>query len=197
MRCSNLKYIGLSAISLVFLSGCLLNGPYPYKLAGGLLFATSEGIFADLHVNLKEKNYAAADFLQSKFGKNLTHYHVIKALPLEELDHPGISSPLGRNIAEGVGLRLSEIGYNVLLQDVAPYDNKELYPPLIEEQKPAFLLKGYYAVKTKEIEVILQTIEVRTNKVIARFDYAMPLSREIKKLAQTQPRIFRIKGEEE
>ncbi len=191
-----MRYSGKTLLVLIaclpLLSACI-SGPYPYKFTAGMLFAASEGIFSDPKVNLKEKNYAAADFLQSKFGKTVSTYHLIKALPLEELDHTGITSPLGRSISEGVGLRLADLGYNVSLHDVAPYDNEKLYPETQKEQKPRYILNGFYSVNAKDVDVILHLVDVRSNKIIARFDYTMILSREIKKLAQTPPRIFRIK----
>jgi len=193
MRCGGKTFLVIISC-LPLLSACI-GGPYPYKLTAGALFATSQGVFSDPKVNLKEKNYAAADFIQSKFGKAVSTYHAIKALPLEELDHPGISSPLGRNISEGVGLRLAEIGYNVLLQDVAPYDNHDLYPAPKNEVAPRYILKGFYTVKVRDMDVILHLVDVRSNKVIARYDYTMILSREIKKLVQTPPRIFRVEGQ--
>jgi hypothetical protein len=176
---------------LPFLNACI-GGPYPYQLTAGALFAASEGVFTDPKVNLKEKNYAAADFLQSKFGKAVSTYHVIKAMPLEELDHPGITSPLGSKISEGVGLRLAELGYNIMLQDVAPQDSQGLYPTPKNEVTPHYVLKGFYTVKVRDMDVILHMVDARSNNVIARFDYSMILSREIKELAQTPPRIFRV-----
>ncbi len=194
-----MRYGGKTFLVLIsclpLLSACLLSGPYPYKLTAGVLYAASQGVFADPKVNLREKNYAAADFLQSQFGKTVSTYHVIKALPLEELDHPGITSPLGRNISEGVGLRLAELGYNVLLQDVAPHDNQGLYPKPSQDISEHYILKGYYNVKANDIDIILHMVDARSNKVVARFDYTMILSREIKKLAQTSPQIFRVKGQ--
>ena len=188
---SRLKTCVILVLFLPLLGACL-SGPYPYKLGAGFLHAVSSGMFLDPQVNLKEKNYAAADFLQSKFGKAVSLNHVIKALPLEELDHQGISSPLGRNISEGVGLRLSELGYSVLLQDVASHDNQDLYPHPTNEISPHFFLKGFYAVNNYGVDIILHLVNTQSNNVVARFDYTMILSREIKKLAQTSPRIFRV-----
>ena len=187
------KMLMVLLLCLPFLTACI-GGPYPYKFTAGYLFAASEGIFSDPKVNLKEKNYAAADFLQSKFGKSVSTYHVIKAMPLEELDHPGISSPLGRNISEGVGLRLTELGYNVMLQDVAPYDNADLYPTPTNERAPRYYLKGFYSMDKKDMDVILHLVDAQSNKVVARYDYTMTLSREIKKLSENEPQIFRVKS---
>lgn len=185
------KFLVLSALCLPVITSCI-GGPLPYKLTAASLGITASGIFSDPSVNLKEKNYAAADYIQSKMGKNVSTYHVIQALPLDELDHPGITSPLGSAISEGVGLRLTELGYTVMLQDVAPYGNQGLYPVPKGDVNPRFVLKGFYDVKHHDVDVILHMVDTRTNAVVARFDYAMVLSREIKKLAQTPPKVYRI-----
>ncbi|MCK5373713.1 MAG: hypothetical protein KAJ40_00365 [Alphaproteobacteria bacterium] len=191
--CKNgrLKTCVILALFLPLLGACP-SGPYSYKLSAGLLYAASSGMFLDSQVNLKEKNYAAADFLQSKFGKTVSLNHVIKAQPLEELEHTGITSPLGRNISEGVGLRLSELGYSVLLQDVAPYDSQGLYPEPKYETTPHFVLKGFYTVNNDDVDIILHIVDTQNNNVVTRFDYKMSLSREIKKLVQTSPSVFRL-----
>lgn len=188
------KIITLMALFLCLplMNACLLNGPYPYKFTAGYLFAASQGIFADPKVNLREKNYAAADYIHSKFGKNVSAHHIIKAQPLEQLDHPGISSELGRSISEGVGLRLSELGYNILLQDVAPYDNAGVYPSPQKEVSPHFYLKGFYSHSNKDVGIILHMVDAGNGNVVARFDYKIILSREVKKLSETRPRIFRV-----
>jgi len=164
-----------------------------FKAATGVLAATSFGVFSDPDVNLKEKNYAAADYLQSQIKNKVSYYQHIAAKPLQQADHPGVSSPLGLSISEGVGLRLQELGNKVLLHDVAPYGNTSLYPAPENTVNAAYVLNGAYIVKTKQVDVFLRVIDTKTHRVIAQFDYAMPLSRELKKLSETEPKAFRIK----
>ncbi|MFP4097719.1 MAG: hypothetical protein ACLFP8_05320 [Alphaproteobacteria bacterium] len=187
------KISALALLCTPFLAGCL-GGPYPYQMSAGLLLATSTGIFSNPDINLREKNYAAADFLQSQFGKRVSLLSTIKARPLEELDNPGITSPLGRHISEGVGLRLAELGYKLQLQDVAPHDNYDLYPESRYKKDADFILKGFYTVASRHVDVILHLVDVKTHDVVARYDYQMALTREIKDLAQTTPSIFRVQG---
>ena len=86
-----------------------------YKTVAATLAATSYGVFSSPDVNLKEKNYAAADFIAGKIKNRVRRDQIILAMPLEETDHAGISSPLGAFIPEGIGLRLGELGYNVAI----------------------------------------------------------------------------------
>ena len=164
-----------------------------FKAAAVALGATSYGVFSDPDVNLKQKNYAAADFLVSRLDRSIPSNAVITFEPLEEADHRGISSPLGTAIPEGVGLRLGELGYSVLLDKVAPYNNRSLYPHPSYHGQPQLVLRGAYAVKKTDVDVFLRLFNTQSNKIEAQFDYTMPLSREIKKLAETEPRAFILK----
>tara|TARA_R110001592_G_scaffold3525_36_gene20304 strand:+ start:7193 stop:7777 length:585 start_codon:yes stop_codon:yes gene_type:complete len=188
----DLKFCCLLIASLPLLSSCGTEA-VSFKAASAVIAAASYGVFSDPDVNLKEKNYAAADFLQSKIKDQISINQFIIAEPLEEADHPGISSSFGMSVSEGVGLRLQELGYSVLLHDVAPYGNGALYPVPTDQVQANFVLRGAYAVKVKEVDVFLRVIDKRTQKVVGGFDYTMPLSREIRKSAETEPRIFRVK----
>lgn len=189
---SEIRFYFLLAASLPLIASCG-NEVLGFKAATAVMAATSHGFFSDPNVNLKEKNYAAADLLQSKIKDKVSPYKVILAQPLEQVDHLGVSSDFGLAIPEGVGLRLQELGYSVLLHDVAPYGNKSLYPKPINSVSADFVLRGAYAVKIKDIDVFLRIVDTKTRRVVGAFDYTMPLSREIKKMAETEPQVFRIK----
>lgn len=182
----------LLAACLPLLASCG-NEVLGFKAATGVLAATSFGVFSDPDVNLKEKNYAAADYLQSQIKNKVAYYQHIAAKPLQQADHPGVSSPLGLAISEGVGLRLQELGNKVLLHDVAPYGNTSLYPAPVNTVNAAYVLNGAYIVRAKQVDVFLRIIETKSHRVVAQFDYAMPLSRELKKLSETEPKAFRLK----
>ncbi len=158
-----------------------------FKVASAGLLAVSHGIFSRPDVNLKEKNYAAADFLVSQVSPHIDALETIDVRPLEEMDHAGITSPFGRRVSEGVGLRFSELGYHVDLHKVSIND------PSPASDRADFRLKGTYAVKANQVDVYLRVIEIKNGQIVGRFDYSMPLSSEIRQLAQTQPRIFKVK----
>ena len=156
------------------------------------LSAASYGVFTRPDVNLKEKNYAAADYMAGQIGKYVNANHTILATPLEEVDHAGISSPLGYAIPEGVGLRFIALGYHVWLHEVAANANAGLYPPPPKGEKPDFILKGTYLPKNKQVDVHLRLISTKSQQVVASFDYPLALSSEVKELSQTKTRIFRV-----
>lgn len=185
------KYVLLIAV-MPLMASCG-NEVLSFKAATATLAATSHGVFSDPHVNLKEKNYAAADFLQSQIKDEISPHHNILALPLDEADHPGITSPFGSYVPEGIGLRLQELGYNVLLHNVTPYGNQSLYPKPKSEPHADYVLRGAYAVKVKTVDVYLRMIDTSTQHVVGQFDYTMPLSREIKKMSENEPEVFRVK----
>tara|TARA_R110002072_G_scaffold287170_1_gene452457 strand:- start:131 stop:715 length:585 start_codon:yes stop_codon:yes gene_type:complete len=175
---------------LPMLGGC--GDPFTFKLATTGVIAAANGIFARTDVNLKEKNYAAADLLVSQMRNQVGGLDRIHALPLEEVGSDRLTSPFGMGIAEGIGLRFIDLGYSVWLHDVAGEGNQNLYPAPPKGQTPDFILKGSYAVKSSDVDVYLRVINVKTGLVISAFDYTMPLSHEIRNLAKTQTRIFRV-----
>lgn len=183
----------LLCVTLPLLSGCAL------QLAGIGIAAATHGVFSDPDVNLKEKSYAAADLLTQNLNDSALRRQVLSIhnpltvlmKPLDELDHTGITSPFGSAVPEWIGLRFAELGYTVFLHEVAPQGNKKLYPSPPAGAKHDLLITGTYAVKDQHVDVMLRVFDGDSGQVVTHFDYAMPLSREIKKLAETEIRIFR------
>ncbi len=184
------KYL---VLALLFpLASC--GDPLTFKLASVGLIATAEGLFKDPEINLKEKNFAAADFIASQLrSSNVSYKSPIHILPLEELDNPGITSELGLKLPEGVGLRLIELGYNAQIHDVASGANAGLYQSPPKGVTPHYKMTGRYAVRKKEVDVYLRMIDVKTSRVVAQFDYVMALSKEMGKMSKTKPMLYRVK----
>ena len=153
--------------------------------------AAMHGLFEDPDVNLREKNYAVADYLAGRIDKRVSKEAVILAQPLEELDHPGITSPLGMAIPEGVGVRMNDLGYNVKLHDVAPAGNRGLYP-VPTSIDPAYILKGVYNVQRDYVTIHLQLVDTHTKGTVQRFDYDLLATKEVRELAKTPARIYRV-----
>ncbi|MGH1378883.1 MAG: FlgO family outer membrane protein [Alphaproteobacteria bacterium] len=163
-----------------------------FKAVTAGISAASHGVFSRPDVNLKEKNYAAADFLAVKIKDKVGRGDIIIAKQLEEMDHAGISSPLGAFIPEGVGLRLAELGYNVQLHEVAMNGNSGLYSLPSGSASANFVLRGTYLPNNKDVDVFLRVIDVKSGSVVASFDYSLLLSREVRELSKTQTKIFRV-----
>ncbi|MBI1300820.1 MAG: hypothetical protein GC137_04085 [Alphaproteobacteria bacterium] len=183
------RFVTLTAfMSVVFLGACEISA---FKAVTAGVAAVSGGVFSNPDVNLKEKNYAAADFLASKIQDRIGPFAIIRAEPLQEADHIGITSPLGRAIPEGVGLRLADLGYRVQLHNVIPKENVALYPAPTSEAH--YVLSGVYAVKKKHVDVILQVVDAKTGHSVGRFDYDLLLSSEVRHMAETEPSIVKVK----
>lgn len=163
-----------------------------FKAVTAGLTAASYGVFSRPDVNLKEKNYAAADFIAVQIKRHVGNGDVILAKQLEEMDHAGISSPLGSFIPEGIGLRLIDLGYNVQLHEVAMNGNAGVYSLPVGSRGADFVLKGTYMPNNKDVDVFLRVIDTKSGAVIASFDYSLLLSREVRELSQTQTKIFRV-----
>ncbi len=191
----------LTCLALPILSSC--GDPFSFKLATAGLVATSHGVFSNPNVNIKEKSYAAADFLVQDLRNTVLRKQMLSEdykrtfimNPLVELDNASISSEFGSKVPEWLGRRFSELGYETYLHKVAPENNTALYPAPPAGMQPDLFLTGTYSVQHKHVDVMLRVFDSHTNALVANFDYAMPLNREIRNMAKTKARIFRIKNE--
>lgn len=182
---------GLIFISLTFVTAC--EEVLLFKGGAALVSATANDVFKRPEVNLRAKNYAAADYLAQQMKSNVNRNAIIVARKLEEADNPGISSPLGRNIPREVGLRLMELGYNVFLSEVEEYSQNKMYPAPPSGQKPDYILDGTYLRKQGHVDVKLRLIDTHSSRLVALFDYSMLMSREVRDTVKTPTQIFRVK----
>lgn len=182
----------LCLMALPLLSACTEDLVFRGAVAG--ISAAANDVFARPDVNLREKNYAAADYLLQQMRPNTNRRTtIIFAQRLEEADNPGISSPLGLAIPREIGLRLSELGYKTYVHHVQAFGAEGLNPPPPAGVKPTHILKGTYARGTQNVDVKLRLIDTRDGTITARFDYTLPLSREIREAVKTQTQIFQVK----
>lgn len=176
-------------LSLLPLSAC--GGIFEsHKIALAGLAATQHGIFSRPDVNLKAKNYAAADFLAVQIQDHVTARDHIEVEPLTEQDNALASSEFGFKVPEGVALRLNDLGYSVVLDKVSSAQGQG-YARHVKHHEH-YTLKGVYAVKKKHIEVYLRVVNNKTDDIIGRFDYQLPLSPELKKMSKTPVQIFTV-----
>ena len=159
------------------------------------LVATAQGVFMRPDVNLKEKNYAAADYIEPKLKNTVGGYKTIAAKPLNEVDNPGITSPLGMKIPEEIGLRLVDLGYKVDIREVATGGNEGVYDQTpMSAANPDFVLSGSYLRNRDDLDVHLRVVNTHTGEVVASFDYKLLLSVEVRKLSETPTRIYRVQA---
>lgn len=165
-------------IILIFMGGCSL----------AVLQAASENIFVREDVNLAKKSHAAADLLISQAHTHLNRVTPIAVAPLSELLQPEISSAFGAVVSEQAGVRLSQLGYNVQLENVSAYADLEAPRP----EKPKVLLTGTYNPTSSNISVSLRMVNLETRRIIGSFDYKLPMTRELEELSRPQPRVFKL-----
>lgn len=188
----------LICFTIPMLSAC--GDVFSFKVATAGLAAATHGVFSNPDVNLKEKSYAAADFLyqdlkKSKIRKDtldIPYARKIEFHPLVELDNPAITSDFGFEVSEWVGRRFTELGFDTYLEKVSPEKNKDLYTSPEQFEQVDLKLNGTYAVRDKHIDVMLRIFDVNKEELVANFDYAIPLNREIRNMAKTDARIFKV-----
>ncbi len=159
-----------------------------FKAVTTAVSAASNGFFSNPDVNLKEKNYAVADYVIGKVRKIVSPHDMILVKPLHESDNPGISSPLGIKISEEIGLRFAELGYTVRLgEGIEPLHNST-----IEKQAPVYIFNGKYDVTYDGVDIVVRLQDVRAGRLLTQFDYVLPSTYEIRNMAKTEAQIFKV-----
>lgn len=104
-----------------------------------------------------------------------------------------MSSTISKMIPEQIGIRLSQLGYRMDLSRVATgTDTNYLKPSITTGEKPDFILSGTYLRRRIEMDVNMRIIDVKAGRVIAAYDYIIPLTREVNDLATPEPKIVRM-----
>lgn len=176
----------------------LLTGATAFLLLSGctaaFLNTAAHGIFTQEEINFREKNYAAADYLIGQAQTYINrHRDYIYAEPLGDAKQPQMQSDLGMMIPEQIGVRMSQLGYLMNLERVATSpDTNYLKPSADTRVSPDFVLTGSYMRHDTEMEVSVRLVDAKSARVIAAFDYMLPLTRQINAMASPEPRIIRM-----
>lgn len=168
----------------IFLSGCSASSAFLDTYPGG--------IFQNEDVNLLDKNYAAADVLVHQAHTFFDPGDVIKAVPLSDIEEPNIYAKIGRMIPEQVGIRFSQLGYNMDLRDVITSPDANYLKPAPSNADPDFILTGSYIRRRSDLDIQLRIMQTDTARIIAAFNYSIPLSRQVAELAEPETRIMKL-----
>lgn len=172
----------------------LMTGCDTVMLGGG---AAVLNYFERPDVNLLEKNYAAADYLMQAGGNFVVkNRDTVKAVTLQNVSEPQLTAKLGWAIAKQTGERLRQLGYNVDLSEVTHAVEDQLpYTSGASKGTPDYILSGvYFRAKTK-VDVRLRLQDVRSGRVVAEFNYPLPMSHDIQDLSKPETRIYRTNGQ--
>ncbi|MCB9982784.1 MAG: hypothetical protein H6861_03785 [Rhodospirillales bacterium] len=185
------KRSALSKTCLLALAALGLGG----GCSSEMLDTATYGIFPQSETNFKEQNYAAADYLIQQARTFIGRGDLMIAEPLSDTKQPGMSSTISKMIPEEIGIRLSQLGYRMDLSRVATGAGANyLKPSITQGEKPDFVLSGSYLRRRIEMDVSLRIVDTRAGRVIASYDYIMPLNRETAELAKPQPKIVRMEN---
>ena len=144
--------------------------------------------------NMAQVNYAAADMLiqQSKSLVNMDTPMQIGVLT--DMDHPSEITALSRVVTGQIGARFVQLGYNVSSGAGMPADDSGgmSYMPSGMggvrgggSVSGSVVIAGQYALAKKSILINLHLMETQTGRVLAAYDYSLPLNGDTRELAKT------------
>jgi hypothetical protein len=151
-----------------------------FALLGGGCAVTEDiqaSLFDTRKVNLTENTYAAADMLAQQTRSFMTPMTPMKLTVLSEVTSPEEVTPFGQQVANQIGSRFVQLGYNVQAMPQPP-------GMLNMNTAPVPLATGG-APQPKQMLISLRVIQSPDQRVIAAYDYTLPMTREIREMSMT------------
>jgi TolB-like protein len=139
-------------------------------------------------------SYAAAERLMNQVGEPLDPGKPILVTTLADVDDLDRSSALGRMIADQLASRISQLGYSVveskLRGTLAINHNGEFalsrdVRKISAAHTAQLVLAGTYAAGATEIYVNLRLVRLADARLVASFDYALPVGPNTRSLLLT------------
>jgi hypothetical protein len=169
-----------------------------FTLTGCTTSILQNQIFEGEQVNVTEVSYAAADMLIQQTKAFVTADTSLQIGMLTDMRRPDKPTALGRMIPSHIGSRFVQLGYEVTassFQAMTGMPQEEIiYNGNVNEYSGSSsrdgyaekaLITGHYVVARKEVLVSLRIIETGSGKVLAAYDYSLPLSGDIKEMIHT------------
>ena len=183
----------LSALGCVVLSAAvLLPGCTPFTVAEGGGAAAYHFLHED-DVNLLQRNYAAADYLDQQMRGVVARHALIRAVPLTNSDVPSLDADMAFFIPEDIGERFIQLGYKVDLAQVTTIrDTRNPAPAQYTQDQADYILSGAYRQVGKEVEISLRVTSAQSGKRIASFDYVVATTRSMRSASKPAPKIVRV-----
>lgn len=152
-------------------------------------------------MNVKEKSYAAGDYLDQHIRTFVTDKHSIEAQPLyftapsEESANKfeGDLSYLARVVPYQVGTRLAELGYNIDLKGVSEIPNAGYTGEALQTSR--FILTGtMHPIEERfriydSVVVNINVTDRRSGKAVGSFEYNLASGRKVNDLPTTTEEI--------
>jgi len=139
--------------------------------------------------NLKERNYAAADYLVSRSGKYIDKKTVIVPEPLIHMNDTGMTSPFGAEVSYQIAERFDQLGYNVRLVQNNPAQPRD---GVFVRSDEGVAIGGLYEPHWNSAEIKLRLIDRRTGEVLSFFDYSLPINWQTHGSVKDRPTAYRV-----
>lgn len=161
---------------------------------------TTTGLAIDAQnydIRMKDSSYMAADALSKQSSQRLPQGTPILIGTLSDINKMETSTPLGRTIAEQIGARFVQRGYTVSdvrfrnainvkqtenKKDAGEYFLSRDTAVLKGEQDVGAVVTGTYVVAKTEVLVNLRMIEATSSRVLAAYDYRLPMTSDVRAL---------------
>ncbi len=171
---------------LLLVSGCTSQ-----PVMGGAGYALMR-YFEDPGVNLMEKNYAAADYMNQQVSNFVRPGDGIKAVPLQDINEPALSTAIGRVVARQTGERYRQLGYDIDITETSPPAQSNVpHAAKAVESNPEYILSGTYYRANRGVDIKLRMVQAGTGRIVGEFDYRLPYTNEIRKLTSPKPQIYK------
>lgn len=195
-----------AAIALLIVTGSLaLSGCAVTEEIKTSLFDTTK-------VNLTDNTYAAADMLAQQLKSRITTTTPIHIGVLTDVRTPNETTAFGQQVATHLGSRLVQLGFSVqsvpipptlagangapglpgaVLAEPLPLNPTGGAPKPVQRgmtpasPKGACLLTGTYTRMKHDLQVNLKVMQAPDQKVIAAFDYGLPMTRDIREISMS------------
>ena len=185
MNRNTLKIVGSVLVlgaSMTALNSCSLG-------VVGLGAVSSGKVFAGEDARLLERNQAAADYIAQQAQGAITKNTPVKVGLLSDARDTAMTSAFGRFVPEQIGARLFQLGYNVHLDEVSPYLKSQ---SVNLGTKSRVELTGTYLPGDADVQVNLRMVDHTLGRMIAFFDYSVPLNSQVDAMLEPQPAVFRM-----
>jgi hypothetical protein len=161
-------------------------------------------LFDTNKVNLTDTTYAAADMLAPQTKARVTPSTPMRVAVLTDVAYPDETTPFGTQVANALGSRFVQLGYNVqsvpmppsmiqvfpanapvsLISDGAPHPTQGAVKPSVGKGSEC-IIGGTYTRMKDSILVNLRVIQGPEQRIIAAYDYTLPMSRNVRDLSMS------------
>lgn len=175
----------LTALALPVLSGLVLSSCHPVVMGGVAAYGGYEYYrFTDPDLNLKGRNYAAADYIIAQADSFLDDEDVIMVMQLASEEDAQVTSDIGFVISHDIAERLIQLGYRV---DVSALKGNVTSLPKTFD----FALVGSYLQDRNDLYVSLRIERANPPRTIGIFNYMMPTNKKMRGMAKPEPQIMK------